>query len=65
LAGAKGALGMKKKESIPLANVYTIEYNMILGFDWDDSKNLVNFKKHAIWFEEAQTVWADQQPQSF
>jgi predicted DNA binding CopG/RHH family protein len=28
--------------------------------DWDDSKNRSNFKKHGIWFEEAQTIWADQ-----
>ncbi len=23
---------------------------------WDDRKNEVNYKKHGIWFEEAQTV---------
>jgi len=28
-------------------------------FDWDERKNKSNFKKHGVWFEEAQTVWAD------
>jgi uncharacterized DUF497 family protein len=28
-------------------------------FTWDDVKNAANFEKHGIWFEEAQTVWAD------
>jgi uncharacterized protein len=49
----------KNENPDPLANVYTIEYNEILRFDWDDDKNKINFKKHAIWFEEAQTIWAD------
>ena len=30
-----------------------------MRFDWDDTKNKSNFKKHSIWFEEAKTVWAD------
>ena len=30
-----------------------------MQFEWDDRKNKSNFKKHHIWFEEAQTVWAD------
>ncbi len=28
-------------------------------FEWDELKNASNFEKHGIWFEEAQTVWAD------
>jgi uncharacterized DUF497 family protein len=28
-------------------------------FEWDDRKNESNFRKHGIWFEEAQTVWTD------
>jgi uncharacterized DUF497 family protein len=28
-------------------------------FEWDESKNRSNFRKHGIWFEEAQTVWSD------
>ncbi len=30
-----------------------------MQFEWDDQKNRANFKKHGIWFEEAQTIWAD------
>lgn len=30
-----------------------------MKFEWDTSKNDRNYKKHGIWFEEAQTVWAD------
>ena len=28
-------------------------------FEWDEDKNQANFDKHRIWFEEAQTIWAD------
>jgi uncharacterized protein len=31
-----------------------------MKYEWNDAKNRINFKKHRIWFEEAQTVWADQ-----
>ncbi len=30
-----------------------------MKFEWDESKNQANFKKHGVWFEEAQTLWAD------
>lgn len=30
-----------------------------MHFDWDEEKNILNFKNHEIWFEEAQTIWAD------
>jgi uncharacterized DUF497 family protein len=30
-----------------------------MRFEWDESKNRTNNRKHAVWFEEAQTVWAD------
>jgi uncharacterized protein len=42
-----------------LAIVYTIEYNGQVRFAWDERKNFINFRKHGIWFEEAQTTWAD------
>jgi uncharacterized protein len=29
-----------------------------MRFEWDGSKNLANYRKHGVWFEEAQTVWA-------
>jgi len=28
-------------------------------FEWDENKNRTNYRKHKVWFEEAQTVWAD------
>ena len=30
-----------------------------MKFEWDEEKNLLNFEKHGVWFEEAQTVWID------
>jgi uncharacterized protein len=31
----------------------------VLQFEWDESKNKNNHKKHDIWFEEAQQVFND------
>lgn len=31
-----------------------------LAFDWDEGKNLSNQKKHGISFEEAETVFVDE-----
>ena len=36
-----------------------------MKFEWDDEKNIENFKKHGVWFEEAQTIWADEKAQEF
>ena len=36
-----------------------------MKFEWDDSKNSLNFDRHGIWFEEAQTVWADSHAHEF
>lgn len=30
-----------------------------MRFEWDPAKNRKNFRKHRVWFEEAQTVWSD------
>ena len=30
-----------------------------IGFEWNSDKNETNYKKHSIWFEEAQTIWTD------
>ena len=30
-----------------------------MRFEWNETKNVSNFKKHMVWFEEAQTIWAD------
>jgi uncharacterized protein len=34
-------------------------------FEWDKRKNYTNFRKHGIWFEEAQTVWEDALSEEF
>jgi uncharacterized DUF497 family protein len=31
----------------------------MIQFEWDESKNNLNRKKHKIWFEEAQQVFDD------
>jgi len=31
-----------------------------IGFSWDDRKNIANQKKHRVSFEEAQTVFFDE-----
>lgn len=31
----------------------------MLRFEWDERKNQRNRAKHGVWFEEAQTVFAD------
>lgn len=33
---------------------------MKLVWEWDQRKNKSNYLKHGIWFEEAQTIWADE-----
>lgn len=32
---------------------------MVLTFEWDEVKNILNRRKHGIWFEEAQSVFDD------
>lgn len=34
-------------------------------FEWDDQKNIANFRKHGVWFEEARTIWRDAQAVEF
>jgi hypothetical protein len=36
-----------------------------MRFEWDENKNRSNFKKHGVWFEEAQTIWADSESTEF
>jgi uncharacterized DUF497 family protein len=36
-----------------------------MRFEWDDNKNRANFRKHGVWFEEAQTIWADSESVEF
>ncbi|MEZ4815347.1 MAG: BrnT family toxin [Bdellovibrionota bacterium] len=53
--------GGKKPPKSNIDNVYTVSYNKDsrLRFSWDPKKNRANFKKHSVWFDEAQTVWTD------
>jgi len=41
-----------------------VEYSGIL-FDWDDTKEILNKKKHGISFEEAMTAFADEHAQIY
>ncbi|MDX2157214.1 MAG: BrnT family toxin [Hyphomicrobiaceae bacterium] len=36
-----------------------------MRFDWDETKNTRNHRKHGVWFEEAQTIWADPRATEF
>jgi len=31
----------------------------MVEFEWDEKKNVSNFNKHKIWFEDAETVFYD------
>lgn len=32
----------------------------MIRFEWDEVKNLSNWKKHGVWFEEAQQAFEDE-----
>lgn len=36
-----------------------------MRFEWDENKNRENYQKHGVWFDEAQTVWADEGSMEF
>jgi uncharacterized protein len=40
-------------------------YNVNMRFEWDENKNRSNYSKHGVWFEEAQTIWADSKSVEF
>ena len=42
--------------AIPPSSRYYLD---MLRFDWDERKNKSNRIKHAVWFEEAQSVFSD------
>ena len=52
-----------KSPKAKIDNAYTMSYNEKgrLQYEWDPNKNRKNFQHHAVWFEEAQTIWADSQ----
>ena len=37
----------------------------MIRFEWDENKNRSNRRKHGVWFEEAQTVFVDEQMRCF
>ena len=37
----------------------------MVRFDWDEQKNRLNRGKHKVWFEEAQTVFANPRARVF
>lgn len=37
----------------------------MIEFHWDERKNRSNFHKYGLWFEEAQTIWADERAIEF
>lgn len=43
----------------------SIQLGSSVRFAWDENKNVLNFEKHDIWFEEAQTIWADSKSPEF
>jgi uncharacterized protein len=32
-----------------------------MGFEWDPAKDKANYRKHGVWFEEARTVFFDEE----
>lgn len=36
-----------------------------MKYEWDEEKNIENFRKHRIWFEEAQVIWTDEKSIEF
>ena len=30
-----------------------------MHLEWNDQKNRANYRKHKVWFEEAQTLWSN------
>ncbi len=36
-----------------------------MEFEWNEKKNINNHLKHGVWFEEAQTTWADESSLEF
>lgn len=42
-----------------------MRYSQKMHFEWDEDKNCSNHLKHGVWFEEAQTLWADKKSIEF
>ncbi len=55
----KGLVAQKIIVIIKLDIFLYYVYNVEMKFEWDESKNEINRKKHGIWFEEAQMIFSD------
>jgi uncharacterized DUF497 family protein len=42
---------------MPLNSQMTIRYDLVMEFEWDESKAAANLRKHGVSFEEAKTVF--------
>ncbi len=42
-----------------------MHYVLEMLFEWDEDKNHANYYKHRVWFEEAQSIWADEGANEF
>ena len=51
--------------SFGVDSVYTMAYIVNMRFEWDENKNRSNYRKRGVWFEEAQTIWADSKSVEF
>jgi uncharacterized DUF497 family protein len=49
--------GIKQLTNLDIQCIYNRV--AVLRYEWNQRKNRQNFQKHSLWFEEAQTVWAD------
>lgn len=55
---------MEVRPHISLDNMERNNYNIIMDmikFEWDENKNQINQRKHGISFEEASTVFYDEE----
>ncbi len=50
---------LKKRLAFPLKHMYSVNMNDI-RFEWDDRKSKANKRKHKVSFEEAQSVFLDE-----
>lgn len=48
-----------------LRSIRNLDTIQIVQFEWDERKNKTNREKHGVWFEEAQTVFEDNNARVF
>lgn len=54
------ALLGQRKNALPIDNYCSYIYFIYMIFEWDEDKAKKNFAKHKVTFEEAQTVFYDE-----